>query len=411
MQSQGVQSTWRFGLESRNVQTSIKGAVGWPDAYSELFIMTKRTLAIIVLGAMLSMAATSGFATSRTEAISKAAQSFLDLLDEEQTVKATMPMDTDERATWSNLPIIMVRPAGVLIRDMTDEQKRAAHALMRATMSSQGYAKFAGIMVLEDLLHQMEAQNESRSGPLADAFIATRDYGNYALSIFGNPDDVNWGWKIAGHHAAANFTVSNDRVAFTPTFLGSSPMEVESGRYAGLMVLAHEGPYGIDLMTSLDSEQQKKATIAIEAADDVFEGPGRRKSLEHFEGLSSKDLTEEQSHLLHRLVGEYLHNADHDAAHAQMAAIEKVGWDKLWFSWRGPVDPNGVFYYRVHGPRVLIEYNRQNANHDHIIVRDPANDYGEDWLGKHYKESHPSMAEAMENARRSATAESAQDKE
>ena len=366
--------------------------------------MTRKTLALLTLGAMLSIAATSGFATSRTEAIATAAQSFLGTLDEEQIVMATMPMDTDERATWSNLPIIMVRPAGVLIKDMTDEQRRAAHALMRATMSSQGYAKFAGIMVLEDLLHQMEAQDKTRSGPFADAFLATRDYGNYALSIFGSPNDANWGWKIAGHHAAANFTISNGRVAFTPTFLGSSPMEVQSGRYAGLMALAHEGQYGIDLMTSLDSTQQRKATIADEAAKDVFEGPGRRKSLEEFEGLSSKDLTEEQTHFLHRLVAEYLHNADHDAAHAQMATIKEAGWDNLWFSWRGPVDPKGKFYYRVHGPRILIEYNRQDANHDHMIVRDPSNDYGEDWLGKHYEESHPSMAEARENVRRSAEA-------
>ena len=366
--------------------------------------MTGRIITKLICGALLSMAASSACAASPTVAMSDAAKSFLDSLDAEQKKLAAMPMDTDERATWSNLPIIMVRPAGVLIKDMTDEQQRAAHALMRATMSSQGYAKFAGIMVLEDLLHQIEAQNETRSGPLADAFLATRDYGNYALSIFGNPDDTNWGWKIAGHHAAANFTISNGRVAFTPTFLGSSPMEVKTGRYAGLMVLAHEGQYGIDLMNSLDSAQQEKATIADDAARDVFEGPGRRKSLEEFEGLSSKDLTEEQAHLLHRLVAQYLHNADHDAAHAQMKIIEEAGWDKLWFSWRGPVDPNGVFYYRVHGPRILIEYNRQNANHDHMIVRDPANDYGEDWLGKHYEESHPSMAEAMENARRSAEA-------
>ena len=35
---------------------------------------------------------------------------------------------------------------------------------------------------------------------------------------------------------------------------------------------------------------------------------------------------------------------------------------ELWFSWRGPLDPAGRFYYRVHGPRLLIEYNRQDAN-------------------------------------------------
>ncbi len=94
-----------------------------------------------------------------------------------------------------------------------------------------------------------------------------------------------------------------------------------------------------------------------------------------------------------------------------MDAIREAGWDKVWFSWRGPVDASGTFYYRVHGPRILIEYNRQNANHDDMVIRDPSNDYGEDWLGKHYEEHHPSMAEANKNARRRAASQSASEKE
>ena len=363
-----------------------------------------------VLGLLMLVVSAPGLAGSDTGAIAAAAQSFLDTLNEEQRKTAMMPLDTDERATWSNLPIIMVQPAGVLIKDMTDEQRRAAHDLMRATMSSQGYAKFAGVMLLEDLLYQLEEQaleedEERRNDPRARAFLETRSYENYAVAVFGDPGDKHWGWKIAGHHAAANFTISDGRLAFTPTFLGSSPMEVQEGRYAGLMALAHEGQRGINFMRSLDSGQQKKATIADEAASDVFEGPGRRASLESYEGLSARGLSKEQKHLLHRLIAEFLHNADHDAAHAQMQAIRGAGWDKLWFSWRGPVDPDGEFYYRVHGPRILIEYNRQDANHDHMIVRDPANDYGEDWLGKHYEEHHPTMQEAIENASRRAAGE------
>lgn len=378
--------------------------------------MTKNKSAAILFAALMMITSAPGLAASRTETVAAAAQSFLQTLDEEQRAIVLLPLDTDERAKWSNLPIIMVRPAGLLIKDMTDEQRRAVHALMRATMSSQGYAKFAGIMLLEDLLHQMESQalrlnEERRNDPFANAFLATRDYENYAVAIFGNPGDANWGWKIAGHHAAANFTISEGRLSFTPTFLGSSPMEVRSGRYAGLMALSQEGQRGIEFMSSLSSAQQKEATIGAEAASDIFEGPGRRKSLETYEGLSIKDLTRDQKHLLHRLVAEYLHNADHDAAHAQMTAIKEAGWEKLWFSWRGPVAANGEFYYRVHGPRILIEYNRQSTNHDHMIVRDPSNDYGEDWLGKHYEEHHPSMAEAMENARRRAEALSADDTE
>ena len=372
-------------------------------------------LVALALGLAALIASGTALAHSRADAIAKAAQAFLDTLDPQQRAAAVMPMNTDERATWSNLPIIMVRPAGVLVKDMTDEQRRAAHALMRATMSSQGYGKFAGIMLLEDQLHRMESQRlqsdeERRKDPMAKAFVATRDFGNYAIAIFGTPGNADWGWKIAGHHAAANFTISDGRVAFTPTFLGSSPMEIQDGRYAGLMALAHEGRRGIELMQSLTDEQRKMATVAAEAAGNVFEGPGRRNSLENYEGLSASDLSKEQRHLLKRLVAEYLHNADHDAAQAQMAAIDEAGWDKLWFSWRGPVDAAGMFYYRVHGPRILIEYNRQDANHDHMIVRDPENDYGEDWLGRHYEEHHPSMAEAMENARRRAASESAADK-
>jgi hypothetical protein len=367
--------------------------------------MNKFNAAAFSLGLTALLASAAGFTSAQAGAVSAAAQSFLATLTEEQRSATVLPLDTDERATWSNLPIIMVQPAGLLIKDMTDEQRRAAHALLRATMSSQGYAKFTGVMLLEDLLHQMDsaalqADAERRDNPMARAFVATRDYENYALAVFGNPDDTDWGWKIAGHHAAANFTISDGRVGFTPTFLGSSPMEVKDGRYAGLMALSKEGQRGIDLMSALDDAQRKTATIDEAAADNIFEGPGRRNSLEKFEGLQASELTKDQLRLLKVLVAEFVRNADHEAAGLQMDAIADAGWDKLWFSWRGPVDAGGEFYYRVHGPRILIEYNRQDANHDHMIVRDPSNDYGEDWLGEHYEEHHPNMAEAMENARR-----------
>ena len=61
----------------------------------------------------------------------------------------------------------------------------------------------------------------------------------------------------------------------------------------------------------------------------------------------------------------------------------------------GPTDDRTARYcYRVHGPSVLIEYVVEEgvggnpANHVHSIIRDPGNDYGEDWLGKHYVEHH-----------------------
>ena len=63
--------------------------------------------------------------------------------------------------------------------------------------------------------------------------------------------------------------------------------------------------------------------------------------------------------------------------------------------WGSTTGPAQRFMYRIHGPSILIEYVRQGQgsrplNHVHAIVRDPRNDYGEDWLGKHYREQpHP----------------------
>jgi len=339
--------------------------------------------------------------------MAEAAIAFVEKLDDKLRGSALSSLDSDERATWSNLPIIMVETPGLLIRDMNDEQRKATHALLRASMSSQGYAKVAGVMWLDDVLRDIEQRSmdnksETDKDPYSKAMLDSRSSGNYAVVIFGDPGDGDWGWKLAGHHLAVNFTVSGNRVGFTPIFLGSNPMAIESGRYAGRMVLSHEGQRGVDLMQSLSKAQQQTAVIHSEVARDVFEGPGRRASLAKFEGLKADELSSRQMHLLRLLIREYLENVDYDAAEAQLELIEQVGWGELWFSWRGSADIAEKFYYRVHGPRLLIEYNRQNENHDHIIMRDPVNDYGEAWLEEHYKENHPTLEQAIQDTRRRA---------
>lgn len=336
-----------------------------------------------------------------------AARALIETLDAGQRKAVLFPLDDSKRTNWSNLPVVMVEPPGLFVGAMSDAQKAATHALLRASLSSQGYAKFTSIMRLEDLLHEIDAarlaaETDEEGKRFRQVMVDSRSYGNYAVAIFGEPGADSWGWKLAGHHAAANFTVSKGRVGFTPTFLGSSPMAVESGPYAGLMALPQEGSRGIELMQALTDEQRQQAIIHPEVASDVVEGAGRRASLSRYEGLKADGLSAEQLQLLQVLVAEYVRNADFDAAEAQLATIGQAGWGELYFSWRGPVDAAGRFYYRVHGPRILIEYNRQDTNHDHTVVRDPRNDYGEDWLGQHLEEHHPSMEEAMENARKRA---------
>jgi len=337
--------------------------------------------------------------------MSDAANAFVSSLDAGQREVVRFDLDDDKRATWSNLPTMMAPPAGLTIVEMTAEQRLKLHELLRASLSSQGYLKTAAITLLDDVLRQdamtnLEADESARSDPWRVAMAENRSAELYAAAVFGDPADDDWGWKITGHHLALNFTVTDGRVGFTPMFVGSNPRVVTDGRYAGFAALAHESERGIDLMRSLTPAQQRIALVDDAVAQDVFEGPGRRRSLSEYEGLKADSLSVAQMRLLQTLVSEFVRNADFDTAERQLLAIEQAGWENVYFSWRGDLNKYGTFYYRVHGPRLLIEYNRQDPNHDHAVVRDPKNDYGEDWLAHHYKESHPSLEEAIRDSRR-----------
>jgi len=211
--------------------------------------------------------------------------------------------------------------------------------------------------------------------------------GSYAISIFGNPGrDADWGWLIQGHHMGISFTVSGDQAAFTPMFLGASPLILDEGIYAGWSGLSHEVARGKDLFASLTPSQREIVLEPGDVPEDALYSVGLRDEIPEMSGLRSGDMTPQQQRLLRALVEEYVRNADFDVADAQLAAIGEAGWENLWFSWRGPTDDLAApHYYRVHGERILIEL-AYRPNHIHTIVRDPQNDYGEDWLGLSYVE-------------------------
>lgn len=336
-------------------------------------------------------------AEASPERMARAAREFLDALSPQQRTDAEFPFDADsERTRWSNLPASMVERAGVRFGDLTDGQRRRFHALLRASTSSQGYQKIVGVIRLDEVLHEdasaAVARGERR---LPESLLESWTSANYWISFFGRPGDPAWGWLVNGHHLAASFTVAGDRVAFTPLFLGAEPHEIESGLEAGWRVLANEGERGWLLLQALDDGQRSVAVLGGEIPGDVLTGPGRKGSLSEFSGIPASTLDEAQRTLLWQLVKEYAANADHGAADAQLAKIRGDGLDALHFAWIGPVDDlSARYYYRVHGPSLLIEYIVEEgvggdaANHVHSIMRDPGNDYGEDWLGKHYEEHH-----------------------
>lgn len=318
------------------------------------------------------------------------AAAFLASLSPDQRRSASFALGAEQRTVWSNLPVSMVPRVGVSFGELGDGSKRCVHALMRASSSSQGYLKMAAVMRHDQSLHDMEAA--ARTGDstrrTGNAAIDSMGAGNFWLALFGNPGaDDNWGWLLTGHHLGATFTVAGSRVTFMPLFLGAQPALVETGLYAGAKALGHEANRGTELLLSLSPKQREVAVLSTNSFGDVVTGPGRQRSLVRYEGIPAGALDVGQQRLLWALVEEYVRNADFEPAAAQLDAIQAAGLDTLHFSWRGPVgDPDGRFYYRVHGPRIIIEYADLGGNHVHTITRDPVNDYGVDWLGLHYEE-------------------------
>jgi hypothetical protein len=321
-----------------------------------------------------------------------AATALLGSLDEPARKAISFPLDAGQRTAWSNLPVALVPRIGVNVGALGTESRRRFHDLLRTSTSSQGYHKIAAIMRHDDLLRATELEYLQHNPPRPRAgrnAIESMGSANYWMAIFGEPvRGQSWGWLVTGHHLGATFTCVGGRIAAAPLFLGAQPLEDLTSPYAGFIVLSHEGLRGLDLVSSLHPEQ---ARVAIQSTEpffsDVLTGVGRRNSLSRYEGLPATDLDEAQKKLLLTLIHEYVHNADSDAAERHLDAIQQAGLNALHFSWRGPTgDPRSPFYYRVHGPRLIIEFAVQELNHIHTIMRDPQNDYGADWLGQHYEE-------------------------
>lgn len=342
-------------------------------------------------------------AWSSAEQMTSAARDLLASLDAAELERTLFALDATERSHWSNVPYQAHHRPGLRLGDLGREPTLRVHDLLRASLSSQGYQKVVGVMRLDDINRaQQIARLRPDAGAYAKAQAGSFGSDNYFLAFFGDPrTDAQWGWLIQGHHLGVSFTVADGRAAFLPMFVGATPLAVEEDVETGWSALAQEVTRGVELVASLTESQRRVAVSTAEVPEDVLNGVGNKQHFTVAEGLRASALSPQQQRLLRALVEEYVNNADFDVADEQLAAIAAAGWDELSFSWRGAMgDLNAPFYYRVQGPRIVIEL-RNTADHVHTITRDPANDYGEAWLGLTYLETI-TAAERSAAARRAA---------
>jgi hypothetical protein len=179
--------------------------------------------------------------------------------------------------------------------------------------------------------------------------------------------------------------------------MGSEPVHAESGKYAGTKVLQEEQDKGLALMQALTPEQRVKTILDTEKTRNNALAQAFRDNLVlDYAGIRASELTAPQQQRLLTLIEEYVGNMSPGHARIRMDEVRKQ-LDATYFAWIGGTDAGAVFYYRIHSPVILIEFDHQSPvalpgprvpgrQHIHTVVRTPnGNDYGKDLLRQHYE--------------------------
>ncbi len=325
-----------------------------------------------------------------TEPVVNAAESFLASLTDDQRASSTFAVDDIEWRKWANQHIY--RRAGVSFEQMTATQRDAAVALLAASLSAKGLTQSQNIMKLDHTLGELNNDNFVEYGE-----------GKYHLTVMGSPSTTTpWGWQLDGHHLNINYFVLGDQVVMTPAFWGSEPAVAHAGKFAGTRVLDQEQIAGLNLIRSLDESQRQQAVLDFaKPGNNILAQAFSDNLVLDYAGVRAASFSTHQKDRLMDLIMLYVGNLRDDHAVIHQADVA-AHLNDTYFAWIGDISDDAVFYYRIHSPVILIEFDHEtpvglrhmqpdvpNREHIHAVVRTPnGNDYGRDLLRQHYQQ-HP----------------------
>lgn len=279
------------------------------------------------------------------------------------------------QAIWSNYPVSDVPRPGLRLGDLSAAERDAALHLLQVALSPTGYQKVLEIMGSDQAL--------SESGTPYCSGTAC-----YTIGIFGEPSTSKpWLLEFGGHHLGLNVTVAGEHGVITPTLTGAQPA-VYTSHGKTVRALAQENDKAFALLNALDANQRKQAILNYEVRDLVL-GPGHAGETIQPEGLKGAAMNEKQRAMLLDVISEWAGIVNDAYAKPRIAEI-KIGLDETYFAWSGPTthEPakNGSAYYRIQGPKLVIEFSPQGVGgdstmHVHTMYRDPTNDYGRAFTG------------------------------
>ena len=327
-----------------------------------------------------------------TAPIYGAAVRFLDSLTPNQKINTQFAIDDQEWHRWSNVPSAIYIRQGISLLEMTEVQRDAAMNMMGTFFCPKGLKLSRDIMKTDHTLQELNNDDLRFDEQL------------YYITMMGLPSQSEpWGWQIDGHHLVINYFILGDQVVMSPVFLGGEPVVTISGKYAGNVILQQEQDWGLALMQALEDSQRAAATLDFNKfRGDMQAGANRDNLVLDYAGIPVASFSEPQKTQLLNLIALFVSNMREGHARVRMEEV-KEHLDDTWFAWIGAVSEEAIFYYRIHSPVILIEFDHQHPvgtshinksrqptrDHIHVVTRTPnGNDYGKDLLRQHL-EQHP----------------------
>jgi hypothetical protein len=315
-----------------------------------------------------------------------AAAAYLDVLPKNVRAEAVSSIDSNHWQLWTNA-FLTYPEHGLRLEDLDADSRAAALEVISESLSGAGYRRVRGAMRLNAEL-----------GLFLKAYLDTLTEWCYWFTIFGTPStETPWGWQLAGHHLDVHCLILGGQLVLTPTFIGAEFRSDE--------LFAENRSRALEFINAVSKGQRRDAVLydSMDCLPTYLNGvvdgrhragAGRDNLVLPYEGLHAGALSPGQRQLLLGMIDSYIDLTPESAGPARRRQVA-AHLDQSWVSWIGGTGDQDPFYYRVHSPVLLVEYDnhpgifldndKPESFHVHTIVRTPnGGDYGKNLLAQHY---------------------------
>jgi hypothetical protein len=324
-------------------------------------MFTATLLATVLATAPVAVPPEKGFvppATTQADlatSMAAAAKALAEVLPAEELKQATFTYGGKEHKFWHYVPVpLLANPEavgssykpygrfGVPVEKMSQQAINRLHALMRLSLSIDGYHRYVQIMRTEGVSNPEFAMTGLNRSPTSSP------KGGITwchVSLFGKIGEGDWGWRLEGHHFSLSLEVSGGQVKFSPIMVGYNPWpQVPT---ANLRAVA--------LLQSLNQEQQDRAVLVKTSPNkdippDITRVPGRPTPV----GVQLGELSLEGRIAYERLVDEFIGQFP-DAAVAELRVKLAKEAPQAWLAWYGTTDHTKPYFVTLQGKSFYIQ--------------------------------------------------------